>query len=112
MNVVLINNGVGPAFIQSVKMYQQDSVYAMDPAAFVYQFADPDSVGARATTYRIGPGDVVPAGDRWTLLKFDDPYLIKLGQRLDQESSIEIVYSSIYDEKWKIVNLSPPQPID
>ena len=112
MNIVLTNNGVGPAFIESIEMHYRDSVYKTHPADFVYRLASPDSVSTNFVSYSIGPVDVIPAGGRWTLLKFDDPYLIRLGRRLDQESSMEIVYSSIYGEKWKIANTSPPQPID
>lgn len=111
---VLSNEGVGPAFIESIKIFHQDSIYETDLPVFLYQnFPESDSINNLYHS-NIAPGRLLPAGERIKILEIrnslpDAMRLISLLQKLDS-TRMEITYRSIYDEKW-MVGSETPTPI-
>jgi hypothetical protein len=59
-------------------------------------------------------GQVIPAGRKISLVTANNP--IHNSDRLsliftEKSARVEIIYSSVYEEKWKIVGMEPPQKI-
>jgi hypothetical protein len=113
--LLLVNNGVGPAFIEEIRVHYQGKVYKMDHVAFY------NKVRGRADTFNIintnlKPGQVIPAGREIELFKsMGSPQGGENLRRLfgDNKAQIEIVYASVYEEKWRVKGLQdPPQQYD
>ena len=117
--LILVNNGIGPAFLEDVSIVYRDSVYRMDPANFLYsEILKTDTI--RNVTYsNIQKGRLIPPGTRiellsvvghtensdrlWSWFSGDDPDRKELPE-------IEITYSSVYGERWKVAKYGTDQP--
>ena len=119
--LILVNNGIGPAFIDKVSIIYEDSVYQMDPANFLQKVIFPiDSI--RNIGYsNISKGRLVPAGNRIDMLqvKGDSINVGKLwswfsGNDPNREKipNIEIEYSSVYGQSWKAQKYGLDQPVE
>lgn len=112
----LRNNGVGPAFIRSVKTYYQDSVYSQDPSQFYFKSIDhPDSTETAVNNESIFPGYVIPPGKNVLLIGSASEYSANTIAKYftSQKAVFEIDYSSIYDEVWRIRSDDPiPEKIE
>lgn len=117
--LILVNNGIGPAFIEEIKIHFNDSVYLLDPANFykeVIQKQDTISFGYS----NIRKGRLIPSGDDinlvavqkdslnakklWSWFSGDDP-------NRASNIEIEIMYSSVYGEKWLLKRNSDAGPV-
>ena len=101
---VLKNNGIGPAFIRDVKIHFNDSIYIDDPASFTYRVIKPADSIINYYYNNIKPGTVVPAGERIELVgvkndSINAPLLKKWFSIMDN-LELEIVYESVYGERW------------
>ncbi|WP_425391861.1 hypothetical protein [Ekhidna sp.] len=118
--LILFNNGIGPAFIEEVKILYDDSIYYMDPAVFTSEVIDPiDSIKGMGHS-NIKVGRLVPAGEHINLVQVIDDSLN--AQKLRSWFSggdttkvnipeIEITYSSVYGEKWMIQKYGTDRPV-
>ncbi|WKN45731.1 hypothetical protein [Tunicatimonas pelagia] len=114
----LANNGVGPAFINNVKIYYQDSIYEQSPSSFYFNSINhSDSADFAISNVDISPGYVLPAGKTIFLIGSSSEYSAAVINTLfvnsDERAIIEIEYSSIYDETWRIRSDDPiPKKIE
>ena len=105
----LTNQGVGPAIIQSIDVKHKNESFNDILGYLKTQFAVEDSISILYDDVYIG--QLIPAGEEVMIagVKFDYTYNKlgheKLRSALNTEDLIiEIVYKSIYDEKWIISN--------
>jgi len=104
---VLSNDGVGPAFIESVKIFHLDSTYEYDLPTFLYQnFREMDSI-RNIYHSNISPGRLLPAGEKLKMIEIRNSLpnaqkLMTLFSKIDSATTLEITYRSIYNDKWMI----------
>ena len=111
--LVLINNGVDPAFIEEIRTIYDGQVYSGDPAIFyrtvITDNKDTINLGIRS----VNKGQVIPAGEEIAMLTAysynsspeDRDKLFGWFARPTQEpelARVEVVYSSVYGERWVI----------
>lgn len=118
--LILINNGIGPAFIEDVKLIYKDSILQMDPADFVDEVIKKEDSLTRYGYSNISKGRLIPAGNSINLVQaLEDSinsYILWSWfsggdtTRVDYPE-IEITYGSVYGEKWMIRKYSTEQPI-
>ncbi|MEP1032984.1 hypothetical protein [Ekhidna sp.] len=101
---VLMNNGIGPAFIREVKIHCGDSVYQDDPASFTHRVIKPRDAITNFYYTNIKKGRLIPAGDRLELVgvlndSINAPILRKWLSMTDS-IEVEIIYESVYGERW------------
>ncbi len=105
----LKNDGVGPAFIKEVNIKYQDSLYQMSIIQFYTEILKVENKNnVRMVRSDIGENTVLPANKKIPLLTFytgQNEATDLLGAFATLEASIEIVYASIYDQKWKMNNM-------
>ena len=108
--IILENNGVGPAFIESTAITYNDSTYEMDLPNFFYKFF-PDRMDTIKNILHsnISKGNFIPAGRKINIFEVDNSMkdanaflqlLIELSEIEDLE--YEIIYQSIYKERWSL----------
>ncbi|MEQ8904360.1 hypothetical protein [Ekhidna sp.] len=101
---LLMNNGIGPAFIKEVKIHYKDSVYNHDPASFTFSVIKPIDSITNVSYSNIKKGRLVPAGEQMELVgvtkdTVNAPILKKWFS--DQDViQVEIIYESVYGERW------------
>jgi hypothetical protein len=106
---MISNNGIGPAFIDSVIVHYQGKVFQGDLMLFLNTyFRDKiDSIPgmSHSNIYR---GMMIPAGEKIEHLRVHNnqksgKMLLELLMSLgEQELEYEIFYSSIYKERWRL----------
>lgn len=113
--LTLVNNGVGPAFVEEIRVKYGDEVFMGDPLKF-YQahIAEMDTVKNYYYT-NIWEGRLIPAGAEIKMLSVKNSE--ENAQRFREwfaggKALVEIEYSSIYGEKWLTGISLPPQKID
>ncbi len=97
-----MNNGIGPAFIEEVKIHYNDSIYEGDPRAFTSKvIRRQENVEFYYSTLK--KGRLLPAGEIIELIGIEDDSVntLKLykwfgGDKVD----LEVIYKSVYDEVW------------
>ncbi len=113
--LLLVNNGVGPAFVRNVRVHHRGKVYQMDHVAFYNKVRNPDDTTDFVTT-NINPGRVIPAGREIELLIVTGSReKVKRFRRLfdGDDAEIEITYASVYEEQWRLRGVkNPPQKQD
>ncbi|MFD2824400.1 hypothetical protein ACFS5M_12030 [Lacinutrix iliipiscaria] len=117
---ILENNGIGPGFINEIKIHYKDSVYkGYDINDFYTEvILKQDTIlNSQSISHSsIRKGMLITEKETRYLLRlkqdaenFDQKHL-RLRDWLNKRIKIEITYSSIYDEQWKIIfpeTLSP-----
>ncbi len=103
--LVLMNNGIGPAFIKEIRVVHEDKTYDMDPYNFFAEEIKPSDSSLRNVYYsNIIPGRLIPAGETVTMLghKGSESTAMKLSQLFSDDSvvMVEIEYESVYGERW------------
>lgn len=113
--LLLVNNGIGPAFIQEVKIHYGGKVYAMDHDTFFRRVIAPTDT-IQYTSTNLSPGRVIPAGQTMELFSVDNaPEVRNKLRRLfgDEQAQLEIVYASVYEERWRLKGMEdPPRKLD
>ncbi len=114
--LILANNGVGPAFVKEVKMHYKGKVYAYDPVTFYQKVIWPKDT-IRFISTNLNPGQVIPAGHQVELVVVGDSekYAGKLKALFngDGDVTIEVEYSSIYEEVWRKKGMmNPPEKLE
>ena len=113
-SIWISNKGLGPAFLEEVRIISDDKTIETDPYGYLSKVEVKDKV-----TYfdRLLRGRIIPANDRITTYEkitdstsqiilgnyFEFPYdLNGMPSGNSKKAIIEIVYKSIYGEKWII----------
>ena len=107
--LLLENNGTGPAFINEIKIHYQGKVYSTDPPRFYKSTILP-----KDTIYfgysNINKGRVLPAGEQISLVEntrsLKDAAKLKRLFGEEGTAKLEIIYSSVYEEQWRIIGLT------
>ncbi len=102
--LVLSNEGIGPAIIHSVQLKYDDKVLDEPLRDYLGARINQDSFNFYYSD--VYPGRLIPAGDHIELIGVGDRQLgtfYQLNTLLsDEKLEYEIVYESIYGERWKI----------
>ena len=115
--LVLVNNGVGPAFVEHVKIIYGDTTYRTDPANFLPMVAKNDTINySYSNLYN---GRLIPAGTKINLIQGPDSLSsMKLWSWFANSDStrkvnpnLVIQYRSIYNERWEIKQNGSYQPV-
>lgn len=108
--LLLLNNGVGPAFIDGIKVLYKDTVHIGDPATFYKNIVYPsDTINFGYSN--LNKGRLVPAGREVELVSCTNSEINadKLRKLFGSEKAkVQITYSSIYGEQWQINGLMDP----
>lgn len=118
---ILENNGIGPGFINEIKIHYNDSVYngydVNDFFAYVILKQDTilDSYNVSHSSIRKGML-ITEKETRYLLRLRQDAKNFELKQSrlrdwLNNKIKIEIIYSSVYEERWKIIYPETISPI-
>lgn len=110
---ILENNGIGPGFIDEMNIHYKDSVYKnMDlNNFFIDVILKQDSLlnSSNITHATIRKGMLIPEKEIKYMIRLnnsDEDFEMKhyrLRQWFNEKIKVEIKYSSIYGEKWKII---------
>ena len=114
--LILVNNGIGPAFVKEIKVRYKGKTYEGDHTDFHYAEVYPKDTLFRFISSNVRAGRVIPAGQQVEMI------LIQNNRRNadkafklygEQQAEIEIVYASVYDEKWKVTGFEgQPQKLE
>ena len=108
--IEFVNHGVGPAIIESRRIIYKGQSYDMEFIDFIEDVApDTDSINIISSS-SIQPGFSLPAGRSRTIIiaggserSYND--FLKFMQTVQSEDfNYEIVYKSIYNDRWKITS--------
>lgn len=108
--LTLINEGVGPAIIESRKIFHEGEVYDEEFHEYIRRHIPYLDTLSGISYGSIDYGSVVPAGEEiYLVAAFESQESIELlaskVEELDNSSlDFEIVYRSIYEERWKITS--------
>lgn len=101
--LILSNEGIGPAIIHSIQLKYDDKIIKESLRDYLGARINRDSFNFYYAD--IAPGRLIPAGDYIELIGVGDGQLgtfYKLDSFLeDDKLEYEIVYESIYGERWK-----------
>lgn len=101
---VLMNNGIGPAFIKEVKIHYQDSIYLYDPYDFAYHVIRPRDSLINYSYSNIRKGRLIPPGEKVDLIGVTKDALnagiLRNWFGNNDSIAVEIIYESVYGERW------------
>lgn len=101
---VLLNNGIGPAFIKEVIIHYRDSAFTHDPASFAFEVIKPKDSITNFFYTNIKKGRLIPAGERMELIgvKNDsvNAKILRNWMGYTDSVQVEIIYESVYGERW------------
>ena len=111
-SLIVVNHGVGPAFIKSISVHYKGKTYVGDAQQFAENVINADGDKIKGYSYsRIPPGCVIPAGKSVNLLDINDDVKttkILLDLFFDNTAELDIVYKSVYDEEWRAKGMANP----
>ncbi len=114
-SIDFVNHGVGPAIVESRKIYYRGKTYDMEFQDFLLdQFTEMDSIHIMNYTI-VEPGFALVSGGTRNILRVggdDYSYLTFLDiiQELNENDfEYELIYKSIYDDKW-VIKASSNEP--
>lgn len=114
--LIIVNNGIGPAFVKEVQIVYQGKTYEGDHVDFHYKAIYPKDSSIHFISTNMRPGRVIPAGQQIELISIEnDPASAKKAYEIygGENANFKIVYASVYDEKWKMTGMQgPPQKLD
>ncbi|WP_439488379.1 hypothetical protein [Algoriphagus sp.] len=110
---VLSNQGIGPAFIEDVKITYKGKVSDVhDLAAFFIQNSDEFKNLGQVFHSNVFPGMLIPAGSNIAIFEVansivDTENLHKIMNSFYKEGlTFELIYTSVYGERWRITESS------
>jgi hypothetical protein len=107
--LILKNDGVGPAFIKEISIQYKDSLYPISIIEFYTQILKiKNENNVKILRNDIAKNMVIPVNKQIPLLTFytnQEEAFKLLGAFGTMEANIEITYASIYDQKWKLKNM-------
>ncbi len=110
-SALIKNKGIGPAIINSAKIILEGKEYKLDMEDFFDEaFPKLDEYGNFNRLSNLGEGNTLAAGEIKKLFSYEflitDIEKISAYMQLEDEDTfpfnMEVEYSSIYDEKWRI----------
>ena len=114
--LVISNDGIGPAFIESVVTIRNGERFDVDLPRFLGQHIPEVDTIEDVFHSNIAPGQLIPAGAKIAILEVNNNLesAIQLYKILsDNDISIELIYASAYGEKWKLnSNENAPERIN
>ena len=119
VSVDFVNHGVGPAIVESRKIYYKGKTYDMEFHDFLKaEFKEMDSVHIMNYT-TIQPGFALISGGRRNILKVggDDrgyqTFLRVLEELYANDFEYELIYKSIYEDRWVVkASTNEPESLD
>lgn len=103
--LILINNGIGPAFIKEIRIVYKNGSYNKDPWGFFEDVLEvSDSIADPIYYSNIKVGQLIPAGKRTVLIGVDrnkasaDFLRSHFGD--EKVARLEIEYESVYENRW------------
>lgn len=107
-NLALVNNGLGPAFIKSIRVHYQGKAYEGDPAQFLYEVVVPGDSSLYFGFTNVNKGRLIPAGQSLNLIEItnSEQNAEKARKLFLDSAQVEVVYSSVYQESWQITGIS------
>lgn len=116
--LVLTNNGIGPAFIESVRVKYEGKEYDKDLPSLLLSIDVGFDTLSSVSYSNIYAGRMIPAGERVEILAVDNSLedarlLLKILADLQENGfDFELIYRSIYEEKWRLTaNSTVPEKI-
>lgn len=115
--LLLINDGIGPAFLERISVEHEGIDHEMDPYDFfVFKIKKEDSTITNVRYSNLRVGRVVPAGETIEVLAVlgSKTNADKIEQWFGEgNAALKITYRSVYDQQWKVSGLAnPPVPLD
>jgi len=114
---MLYNNGIGPAFVEAVKVIHKGKEYEMDIPSFLNKYIPKlDSINNLYHS-NVYAGMLIPAGMELPVLQIDNSKedadkLFALFKELSKEGfDFELTYKSIYNERW-VLRGNTPEKLD
>lgn len=106
VNLLLMNNGVGPAIIEDVTITYQGTQYKTVNDFFGKAIYSAHKISTHRNDIR--GGFVMPAGQAQALLGSNDTQASLVLEKIfySNDFNIEIVYTSLYEETWKITYIN------
>jgi hypothetical protein len=124
VSIVLSNSGIGPAIVDDVRIHYQGRDVAADPYDFFLGLND-ENKNISSGVDKVQRGRLIPAGTSIQMLQFPPapgaaqkmlPEMLKLFEIAEvprawyshfkpaelQHGVIEIVYASVYGERWRV----------
>jgi len=102
--VIVYNNGLGPAFIKSSSILSNDSTYIFQYGQFMNTMDDSLAI----TSSNLTPGKVIPPGKHQLLLGAYNKKQIEKVRELFFNTRFCIQYTSVFNEKWEITGVGKP----
>ena len=108
------NNGLGPAFLEEINIIDDGKTYNIDPHEFLSK-----TTAKNETLYidKLYPGRIIPSNegvtayakstDSTSQITIADTFtfsyeISQIASESSEKAIIEIIYKSVYGEKWKI----------
>lgn len=104
VKINISNQGLGPAFIEAIRVHYKDTVFENSDLAEAYPFLKKaDKNISEAKTYStIRAGLLIPSQENIEHLHLVRPEELKYDLILEGYAQLEIEYRSIYNEKWRV----------
>lgn len=104
IKVNLSNQGLGPAFIEAVRVHYKDTVFENSDLAKAYPFLKKmDKNISEAKSYSsILAGLLIPSQESIEHLHLVVPKELKYDLIIEGFAQLEIEYRSIYNERWRV----------
>ena len=104
--VLLTNDGLGPAFVESNNIIYKDKTYEMDLPDFLNKHV-PDLDTVQFFYSNIYPGRMIPPGETIKIIEFrgnqeDVSVFYQVMDTLGAQLDFELIYRSIYEERWSL----------
>ena len=132
--ITLRNDGVGPAHIEAFRILYKGRVREQDPYEFYLAEKPEAAATGNLSVDRVTPGRLLPAGSTipmlgggaglqpnpllgdmlrlFSLADAPQPWLVELGALGTDKAVLEIVYSSVYGDRWRLrSDQFVPQPM-
>lgn len=113
--LMLSNNGLGPAFVEDIEIIYKDSSYKMDLPTFLFE-SFPETKKLSMSHSNVSKGRLIRAGENVSIFRIknskDDAYsLLYLLDTLDLK--VNLIYQSLYKERWLLTTEEDlPVPLD
>ena len=112
----MVNNGIGPAFIEEIIILFDNEVYRGDPASFYSDVVQQED-NVRFSFATIKTGRVIPAGEKvemiGTTTSEKDADLLMKWYGYEGKTKLRIRYSSVYGDQWITEGIgSSPTPVE
>lgn len=117
-HIILMNTGIGPAFIKDVYIYDNGEKYQLDLYGYITKFRTPQDSLGQLRYSSLFPGRVIQAGNDFVLISSDasvrDAQQLRNFFMSRENFMLVIEYASVFDERWIIDSafLSVPIPKD